>query len=151
MRMQIPTSVSRVTQRGGFLLEALIAILIFSFGILGIVGLQAQAIRHVNDAQYRSEAIYLANSLVSSMWGEDVGTLKANYESVPGTGAGYLAFKARVGQLPGGTVKDPDVVFSPALTLSSETVTVTVYWLEPGETGTPHQYTATAVVGNNRS
>ena len=85
------------------------------------------------------------------MWGEDVGTLKANYESVPGTGAGYLAFKARVGQLPGGTVKDPDVVFSPALTLSSETVTVTVYWLEPGETGTPHQYTATAVVGNNRS
>lgn len=155
MRKLKPTSPSpsRDTQRGGFLLEALIAILIFSFGILGIVGLQAQSIRHVNDAQYRSEAIYLANSLVSSMWAEDVTTIKNNYDSTIGTGAGYLAFKARVAQLPGGTVQDPDVVFAPALTLTSEVVTVTVYWLEPGEIvgTTPHQYTTTAVIGNNRT
>jgi len=34
----------RRSQQGAFLLEALIGILIFSLGVLGIVGLQAQAI-----------------------------------------------------------------------------------------------------------
>jgi len=53
------------------LLEVLIAVMVFSIGILGIVGLQAASIRHVNDAQYRGEAIFLANALVSQMWADD--------------------------------------------------------------------------------
>jgi type IV pilus assembly protein PilV len=43
------------------LLEALIAILIFSFGILGLVGLQANAINLSTDAKYRADAALLAN------------------------------------------------------------------------------------------
>src|SRR6266404_3707340 len=84
----------RRSQRGAFLLEALIGILIFSLGVLGIVGLQAQAIRFTNDSEYRAEAVYLANSLISQMWGDKRDTLKANYES-PG-GAKYGLFKADV-------------------------------------------------------
>jgi type IV pilus assembly protein PilV len=45
----------RHTQTGAFLLEALIGILIFSLGILGIVGLQARAIRFTNDAEYLAD------------------------------------------------------------------------------------------------
>src|SRR5439155_27039858 len=37
---------------GGFLLDALVALLIFSFGVLAMVGLHARAVRHINEAQY---------------------------------------------------------------------------------------------------
>jgi type IV pilus assembly protein PilV len=56
------------SQRGVFLLEALIAILIFSIGILGIVALGATAVNTQNDAQYRSEAARAADNIVSAMW-----------------------------------------------------------------------------------
>jgi type IV pilus assembly protein PilV len=55
------------TQRGVFLLEALIAILIFAMGILGIVALGATAINAQSDAQYRSEAAALASEIVGKI------------------------------------------------------------------------------------
>src|SRR5437762_14185861 len=91
-------------QRGAYLLEALIGILSFSLGILGIVGLQAQAIRFTNDAEFRAEAVYLANSLISQMWADDRRTLKANYDSAVG-GPKYTQFKADVNnRLHGATI-----------------------------------------------
>ena len=48
-------------QRGVVLIEALVAILIFSVGILAIVGLQANMIKNTAEAKYRSEASYIAN------------------------------------------------------------------------------------------
>jgi len=60
---------SRHIQRGSMLLEALISILIFSIGILGIVGLQANSIKISSDAKYRSDASLLANQYLGSMWG----------------------------------------------------------------------------------
>src|SRR4030081_1133736 len=100
----------RNVQSGGLLLEALIGILIFSFGILGIVGLQAQAIRFTNDSEFRAEAMYLANSLISQMWTDDRSQLKNNYDSTIGTGAPYIAFKNKVNAaLHGAVVVDPIV------------------------------------------
>jgi type IV pilus assembly protein PilV len=55
-------------QRGGLLLEALIAIVIFSFGILGLIGMQATAIKQSADAKYRADASYLAGQIISQMW-----------------------------------------------------------------------------------
>src|ERR1700686_5937455 len=86
-----------LTQRGAFLLEALIGILIFSLGVLGIVGLQARAIRFTNDAEFRAEAMYLANSLISQMWTDNRALLKTKYKStVGGRGPGGTPFRARV-------------------------------------------------------
>lgn len=55
-------------QRGVMLLEALIAILIFSLGILAMVGMQAVALNHSGQAKYRADASFLANKLVAQMW-----------------------------------------------------------------------------------
>ncbi len=55
-------------QSGMMLLEALVGILIFSLGILGMIGLQAATVAAAADAQYRSEAALLANQLISQMW-----------------------------------------------------------------------------------
>jgi type IV pilus assembly protein PilV len=51
------------------LLEALVAILIFSVGILAIVGMQATAVQDMGEAKYRSDAAFLANQIVADMWG----------------------------------------------------------------------------------
>ena len=98
---------SKHAQAGGFLLEALIGVLIFSFGILGIVGLQAASLRHTGDSEYRAEAIYLANSLISKMWTDDPAVLKAKYDSTVG-GAGYVTFKNDAASLPGVVVATND-------------------------------------------
>ena len=55
-------------QRGVMLLEALMGILIFSIGILALVAMQAQAFRASAEAKYRSDASYLANTIVGRMW-----------------------------------------------------------------------------------
>jgi len=137
------------SQRGSFMLEALIGILVFSFGVLGLVGLQAQSIRHINDAQYRGEAVYLAHSLVARMWADDPATLAAKYQ--PG-GAGYVAFRELVKSLPNGALaaNDPQVVVAAGPAINSSLVTVTVFWIPPGgNVADQHNYTTQAVVGLN--
>jgi type IV pilus assembly protein PilV len=65
-------------QEGVFLLEALIAILIFSIGILGIVALGATAVSAQSDAQYRTEAARVADNIISAIWlGVDRGNTAA--------------------------------------------------------------------------
>lgn len=50
------------------MLEGLIAILIFSMAILGVVGMQATAIAQGSESQYRADAAFLANQLLAQMW-----------------------------------------------------------------------------------
>lgn len=61
------STVLRRIEHGFFLLEALIAILIFSLGVLGMVALGAVAIGAQNDAQYRTEAANFASDIASEM------------------------------------------------------------------------------------
>ena len=55
-------------QQGVMLLEALIGILIFSVGILAMVGMQAAAFSASADAKNRSEAAAFANQIISDIW-----------------------------------------------------------------------------------
>lgn len=50
------------------LVESLVSILIFSFGVLGLIGLQARAVNYSMDAENRDRAAVLANEITSSMW-----------------------------------------------------------------------------------
>ncbi|MDR0457882.1 MAG: fimbrial assembly protein [Burkholderiaceae bacterium] len=53
---------------GGFaLLEALVALLLFSIGILGLLGLQARAISTNGDTEYRDRAALIADQCASQM------------------------------------------------------------------------------------
>jgi type IV pilus assembly protein PilV len=54
-------------QRGVFLLEALIAILIFSLGILGMVALSAASLAAQGDSRYRNEAANLAAEMSAAI------------------------------------------------------------------------------------
>jgi len=58
----------RKLQSGMTLIEVLVSILIFSFGILGMVGLLARASQFSIDAEDRNRASLLANEIASAMW-----------------------------------------------------------------------------------
>jgi len=55
-------------QRGVMLLEALIGLMIFSIGILAMIGMQAAAFSAAADAKYRADAAAYANDILSRIW-----------------------------------------------------------------------------------
>lgn len=54
-------------QRGVLLIEAMVAILIFALGILGLVALGGRAVGSQSDAQYRTEASSLADAIAGEI------------------------------------------------------------------------------------
>lgn len=66
-------------QRGFSLVEVLVSIVVLSFGLLGIVGLQAGALQSNHDARQQSAAVVLARELAEMMRGnKDVAMRTAN-------------------------------------------------------------------------
>ena len=135
-------------QNGSYLLEALIAILIFAFGVLGLVGLLGSSIRVTNDARYRAEAANLANGMIGDMWTTTSAHIDRDW--IPG-GTSLDTWTTKVARLlPQATgANAPVVTISPGINTSeSRTVVVTIYWQMPGE-AQPHQYVTTAQIGKN--
>lgn len=135
-------------QAGVALLESLIAVLIFSFGILGLVGMLGASVRATNDARYRAEAANLANAIIGEMWS----TAPANLDTNFGTGGAKLtAWQTQVADLlPSATGANVPLVDLTQAGLSSQSrsVVVTVFWQLPGEAAR-HQVLITAQIGKN--
>lgn len=112
------------SQDGVVLLEALAGILIFSFGILAFLWMQASATRQVTDSRYRLEASFLANQILGDMWGHSNELGK------------YVATNQTVATLPNG---------KRTVAVNGSTVTVTINWQLPGESR-GHSYQAVAQI-----
>jgi type IV pilus assembly protein PilV len=117
---------------GAFLLEALVAIVVFAVGTLGLLELIAGAARESGNARWRDEAFTLAASTLSRMWTEDPATLDARYNAT--SGAGYRALRAAAERLPGvsGGVQAPLVPVDTSIP-GRWRVANTVFWQQPGE------------------
>lgn len=118
----------RDAQRGVVLLEALVAILLFSMGVLALVGLQAAMIRNTSDSKFRAEASYIAQQRVGLMWAD------------PDNAAALIETDTVISSLlPNGlrTVSQPDPVNFP------DRFMVTVTWQQPGQPQ-PHRFTTIA-------
>jgi len=118
------------SQAGVMLIEALIGILIFSIGILALIGMQGAAIRNTTDARYRSEASFLANQIIGQMWVD-----RSNLALY--TTSGYAPRDSWVTNvattLPG--IDVPSNTLTPTIAVGAENeVTVTIRWQQPGET-----------------
>lgn len=118
------SSSSRVLQQGAILLEALIAVVIFSFGLLALAGLQAAMIKNTDDAKYRAEATFIAQQKLGEIW-----TNAQNFGNL----ADYVVDEP-VAQLPNG---NRTVTVSP-----ERVVTVTVNWQLSGAES--HTYSTNA-------
>ena len=150
------------SQRGSMLLEGLIAIALFSMGILALMGLQAIAIKNTADAKYRVEAAFLANQILGQMWADNPLNL-AGYAHNPTTGAGTCNFSGApgnanvtawlgnattpgtvAGSLPGAAAARQQITIVVGPT-GPNVVTVTICWQGPQET-IPHNYVAVAQI-----
>jgi len=112
-------------QQGSVLIEAMVALVIFSMGVLALVGLQSAMIKNSSDNRYRAEAQLIAQTHI------------ANMMAYGGDAANYITQvdKDRIRtQLPNGTL-----TFS---ALTNTMVTVTVGWQVPG--GSRHQVNASS-------
>jgi type IV pilus assembly protein PilV len=127
------------------LLEALIGILIFSIGILAMLGMQAVGMRNTIDSKYRSEAAYLANQIVGTMWVD-----RSNIATYDDAGAGNARKTAWLGRVTSTLPQDPadPTTTAPIIAISGGTqATVTVRWKRPGDP-TVSQYILIAQINN---
>lgn len=143
---------TRKQQTGSMLLEALIALLIFSLGILAVTGLQAASIKNAGDAKYRSDASLLANQLVGQMLASNrtsLATLQASFQSPNGTA--YIPWSSSVlATLPGAPATPPTVVIAQTASTSTGTpsnqATITISWNAPNEAAGAHSYITVAQI-----
>lgn len=157
-RLQTPRARAQGSQRGAMLIESLVAIMIFSLGVLSVIQLQALSIKQSSGAEQRSMASLLANDLVSRMWASDktAATLQNNFSSELTSATGYTQWLSTVRSsgLPNvskdkGTL--PEVKFTSVdggssgsfAGPSSSRATITIYWMTPGDS-TKHAYTTVA-------
>ncbi len=140
----------RNAQSGVMLLEALIGILIFSLGILAMVGMQAMGIKLATDSRDRAEASNLANQLVGEMWLNRAALASYAYAGSGTAPAALTTWIARVdAALPDAAANPPIVTVGPApaplpASVGTQT-TVTLRWRNPTET-TVHQFAITAYI-----
>ncbi len=152
-------------QQGSMLLEALISILIFSMGILAVVGLQAASIKMSSDAKYRSDASMLANQYVALMW-TDVASavIPANtpfsntqFSPYATNGVNFNSWLSNVqANLPNATATVvPVTVLSPGISVAGAqqstrtSVTIRINWQLPG--GEAHSYSTTALISAQKT
>lgn len=127
-------------QSGAVLIEALISILIFSIGVIALVGLQLAMTKNVTSSKLRGEASYLANQLIGLMWVAP-GNL-SNFAIASGACTNTYASCSNwlatvVDTLPGG---------SATVTVNGAAVGITVSWQLPDEM--PSQYQIDANITN---
>lgn len=138
----------RNAQSGVMLLEALIGILIFSLGILAMVGMQAMGIKLATDSRDRTEASNLANQLVGEMWLNRAAVASYQYSGSGSAPAALTNWIAQVdASLPDAAANPPIVTVgasSLGASVGTET-TVTLRWRNPTET-TVHQFVMTAYI-----
>jgi len=101
-------------QRGVVLLEALVAILIFSMGMLALVGLQAAMIKNTSDSKFRADASFIAQQRIGLMWAD------------PGNAIAYVETDTDISALlPGGT--------RTVTSTGTDQFVITVTWQQPGQ------------------
>ena len=116
-------------QQGMMLLEALLGILLFSIGILGLIGLQSVSIKNTTEARLRSEAGYLANQIVGRMWADRTNlasyalTTATTCATAPAPLKDWLCEVETT--LPGITAT---AATRPTITVATDTVTITLHW-----------------------
>jgi len=111
-------------QSGIMLIEVLISILIFSFGILGLVGMQAISTQNAANAESRVIAASMANEITSMMYARKTSNIAdANLS------ADIAAWKTRVA---GSTLPNA----SGDITVAGDIATITIQWRPPSKVST---------------
>jgi type IV pilus assembly protein PilV len=124
-------------QRGASMIEVLVSILIFAFGMLGLVGLQTRTLAYGQVSMYRSQATALADDIIDRMRADRVNAKAGNWNSaitekyadITGTALAKTELKDWKNQLENLL---PDGKASVAWDATTGLVTVDIRWFERG-------------------
>jgi type IV pilus assembly protein PilV len=128
-------------QRGFSLLEVLIALAVFSFGLLGLAALQTVSLRVGHDSYQRTQATMLAYDIVDRMRANPAGLAAGRYDNIadnanPGT-ANCVSVSCTTNELADFDIRSWHAVIAEKLsdgkgTLASSgtTRTITINWRE---------------------
>lgn len=148
---------SRNRASGFVLLDAMVAILIFSIGILGMVALQSSAIQLTSNANYRVTAAMMADQIIAQMWTDPTNVANSGYAT---GGTQYNAWIKTIDCataasttsvcLPGVTKNPPTITIGTPVTYNginpNYLVTVTINWQAPNDS-TAHDYVSITQIG----
>jgi type IV pilus assembly protein PilV len=111
-------------QAGFALIETMIAILIMTVGVLGMVGLQAKATSSISDSRSRAEAVIATEKLIAIVWND-----QPNAASYATGGADLANWSDELQQnIPGAT---PTVTITPTTPVAGTTrnqIDITISW-----------------------
>lgn len=141
----------RTDHNTGFaLLESLFAILIVSFGIIGIMGLQINSISDVRNSKVRSDAGLLTDEMIGLLWADrqNIGTYALNAGGAvcalganTSTNATVTNWISEVTKALPGAASYGQIINIGANNL----VTVTICWKNPQDTS-PHNFSASSQI-----
>lgn len=113
-------------QKGFYTIEAIVATIVFVVGIVGILQIQRNAIQTTSDAQYRTNATYLADSMIGQMWVDRPNI--AIYDA--GTGDFYEAWMEELrASLPGVADNPPNITVNTVNGIHN--VSIEIFWKIP--------------------
>ena len=125
-------------QNGFVLMDVLVSILLFSVGVLALIGLQTAMTRNQTEAKVRADASYLANELIGQMWAQNLDLAK--FTTGDCTNAPICKeWQAKVeSTLPNG---------SGTVNTDTDAVTITITWRTPS--GDTHKYVTQTTIAAN--
>ena len=104
--------------RGVSMIEVLVVIVLFSFGLIGVVGLQAKAVQNSVSAEDFNRAAMLANEVASEIWTNQSVILNPNTITAWNTAVGNPTGRG----LPNG---------QGTVTVAGNVATITITWRAP--------------------
>ena len=138
-------------QSGSFIIEALISLILFGVGLMGLLALTAQGLNQVGQSKARNDASYMVGELLSEMWvssNVNLTTWAARLQAaIPGaTGLVYLSScncSATVTNVCSSPASGTIAVANP------QAVTVCVSWTDHKDSANPHRYQASSMITRN--
>lgn len=123
------------SQQGMALIEVLVAVLLVSLGMLGLVGLQSASVAMLSDTRYRVEAAALTDELMSRIWIETSSnsTLPAYANDATVLPADWLL---KVNRLPGAAAHPP------LIEADTNVIVLTIRWQPPNGFLSSHRVVA---------
>lgn len=139
---------STPSQRGSFIIEAMISLLLFAIAIIGLVGLSAKALNQIGQSKSRNDASFIAGELIAQMWVSDnvnISSWKSRLQTaVPGAAADVYFSSCTCGSC-AGTAQTGTSVAVP----KQQAVTVCITWADRKDPDYPRRYSTSSMISRN--
>jgi len=130
--------------QGFVLIEVLVALLIFAFGMLGLLGFQANAAKLTTESQFRTDAAALVDELIGQMRVADPSTFKTEFAIGGGKSQAWLTNRLQASL--GSDAKIEDITINDGPVSDVFEVDVSISWKLPGSNTGGMSYATSALI-----